>query len=116
MPRPRKCRRVCCLPESSLFGPLEREGKDLPDVVMSVEEFETVRLIDLNELTQEECAVQMSVARATVQRIYNEARKKLAEMLVNGAPLRIEGGDYLLCQDPGGFPCRGCRRNCPRAK
>ena len=62
MPRPRKCRRVCCLPWSASFGPT---GERAPEasIVMSVDEYETIRLIDLMGFTQEECALQMNVAR-----------------------------------------------------
>lgn len=111
MPRPRKWRKVCCLPESDRFGPLNAP-LDPNHVVMTVEEYETIRLIDLEGFTQEECAGQMNIARTTVQGIYTEARKKLAEFLVNGKVLRIEGGDYKLCE--GRLKnCRGngCRRH-----
>lgn len=60
-------------------------------------EYETLRLIDLLGYTQDECAGQMGVARTTVQAVYNCARKKLADMLVNGKRLVIEGGNYELC-------------------
>lgn len=99
MARPRKWRKVCCLPESNRFGPL-----DIPIdqfIIMTVDEYETIRLIDLEGLTQEECAEQMHIARTTVQRIYSDARKKIAESLVNGKLLRIEGGDYKLCNGLG---------------
>lgn len=76
---------------------------------MEVDEYETIRLIDLEGLTQEECSDQMHIARTTVQRIYSEARKKLAESLVNGKVLSIEGGDYKLCNGSGGS-CRS--RSC----
>lgn len=97
MARPRKWRKVCCLPESNRFGPLDTSINQDHFIVMSVDEYETIRLIDLEGLTQEECADQMHVARTTVQRIYSDARKKIAESLVNGKILRIEGGDYKLC-------------------
>ncbi len=64
---------------------------------MTIDEYETIRLIDLEGFTQEESAKQMNVARTTVQRIYNDARRKLAESLVFGKMLKIEGGDYKLC-------------------
>ncbi len=108
MPRPRKCRTVCCLPKSDLFGPLSSSEKHCEMIVMTVDEFETIRLIDLEGMTQEECSEKMNVARTTVQRIYNDARKKLAQSLVRGNLLKIQGGDYKLCDDLE--PLCGCPR------
>lgn len=111
MPRPRKWRRVCCMPQNCRFGPLDSPDSAENIVVMTVDEYETIRLIDLECFTQEECAAQMNIARTTVQGIYDEARKKLAESLVNGKVLMIEGGEYKLC-DGGGGSCggSGCKR------
>lgn len=110
MPRPRKWRKVCCLPESNRFGPLNVTINHEQFVVMTVDEYETIRLIDLEEFTQEECADQMNIARTTVQRIYTDARRKLAQSLVNGKVLRIEGGDYKLCEGhEKSCGCGGCR-------
>jgi predicted DNA-binding protein (UPF0251 family) len=80
-------------------------------VNMTVDEYEAIRLIDLEGFTQEECADRMSIARTTVQGIYNEARKKLAESLVDGKVLVIGGGEYRLCDGTGkGCGQGGCRR------
>lgn len=115
MPRPRKWRNVCCLPENSEFGPLDRGLSEQQLVIMTIDEFETIRLIDLEGLTQEECARQMNVARTTVQSIYNIARKKLADSLVNGKNLRIEGGNYKLCGGKGMMGNGHChRKRCAR--
>ena len=67
MARPCKAKRVCAKPSVEVFGPLDQEtdGK----VELTLEEYETIRLIDLLECTQEECAVQMGVARTTVQAV-----------------------------------------------
>ena len=81
MPRPCKRRRVCALPERPNFGPVGA-GPVRQSVPMTVDEFETIRLIDLEGLTQEACAGQMEVSRATVQAIYGSARHKLAQALV----------------------------------
>lgn len=112
MARPIKWRRVCCLPESKRFGSLDAPS-DVDNIVkMTVDEYETIRLIDLEGYTQEECAAQMNVARSTVQGIYFEARKKLADSLVNGKMLLIEGGEYQLCDGSGnGCGRGGCRRH-----
>ncbi|RCX16380.1 uncharacterized protein DUF134 [Anaerobacterium chartisolvens] len=77
-----------------------------------MDEYETIRLIDLQGFTQEECSEQMNIARTTVQRIYNDARKKLADCLVNGKVLVIEGGDFKLCDGLlESCGCGGCRRH-----
>lgn len=110
MPRPRKWRKVCCLPESSRFGPLDVSACDT--VTMSVDEFESIRLIDVDGFTQEQCASQMGVSRTTVQGIYDSARKKLGQALVSGKVLQIEGGEYRLC-DGQSHVCgkAGCHRH-----
>ncbi|MGF7184067.1 putative DNA-binding protein (UPF0251 family) [Desulfitispora alkaliphila] len=97
MPRPRKGRRVCELPKIDHFGPMCNRARGEEPVTMSIEEYETIRLIDLEGYTQEECSINMGVARTTVQGIYNKARKKLAEILINGKVLKVEGGDYKIC-------------------
>lgn len=99
MPRPRKWRTVCCLPKNNRFGPLDVPVNAENIVTMTIDEYETIRLIDLNGFTQEECASQMDIARTTVQGIYNEARRKVADFLVNGRMLMIEGGDYKICNE-----------------
>ncbi len=97
MPRPKKWRTVCCLPEKRRFGSLDTPRDAMETVNMTVDEYEAIRLIDLEGLTQEECADQMNISRTTVQGIYDEARRKLAESLVQGNVLQIEGGRYVLC-------------------
>ena len=110
MSRPMKWRKVCCLPEKNRFGPLDSVLNDNEHISMTVDEYETIRLIDLNGFTQEECAKQMNIARTTVQGIYVEARRKLADALVNAKLLIIQGGEYRLC---GGLE-KECGRGCHR--
>jgi len=98
------------MPDSCKFGPLDSPADTDSRIIMGVDEYETIRLIDLEGFTQEEAADQMSVARSTVQLIYNEARKKLADSLVNGKVLSIEGGKFRLCEGTDNFCGRGCRR------
>jgi uncharacterized protein len=112
MPRPRKCRNVCCLPDISEFAPVGAHGHPQEMVLLAVDEYEAIRLIDHEGLSQEECSDNMNVARTTVQQIYASARKKIARALVEGLPIRIEGGDYRICGGAGRF-CghAGCRRH-----
>ncbi len=116
MPRPRKRRRVCRMPGNRSFGPLDARGDGCGVVAMTVDEFETIRLIDLEGLSQEQCAESMGVARTTAQAIYASARVKLAECLVNGLELSIGGGDYVLCEGEAvhahgrGYGCGHCHR------
>lgn len=113
MPRPRKWRRVCGLPENSRFGPLDLCAQKDDIVTMTVDEYEAIRLIDLDNFTQEQCAAQMKISRTTVQGIYDSARNKLAQSLVNGKILLIQGGEYRLCNGQE----HGCRRaGCPRCR
>ncbi|MBE6928647.1 MAG: DUF134 domain-containing protein [Ruminococcaceae bacterium] len=110
MSRPRKCRRVCRFPQTMAFIPADGE-ETAREVVLTVDEYETIRLIDLEGFSQEQCGAYMKIARTTVQQIYTEARRKLARMLVEGCRLRIAGGDYELCrggESHGG--CEGCQR------
>jgi uncharacterized protein len=110
MPRPRKWRHVCCEPQHRRFGPLD-EPIDHEVITMTVEEYETLRLIDVEKLTQEDCALRMNVARTSVTKMYDEARTKASLALVEGRPLRIEGGDYRVYTDQDHWPrCRGHRR------
>ena len=111
MARPMKWRKVCCLPKSNRFGPLDLNVDGRNHIRMTVDEYETIRLIDLEGFTQEECANQMNVARTTVQGIYIGARRKLAESLVNGKVLLIEGGEYRLCEGVGNGCGRGCHNH-----
>ena len=95
MPRPRKYRKVCHFPRTLAFVP---EGAEQAEpVILTVDEYETLRLIDREGLSQEICGQRMNIARTTVQLVYTAARKKLADALVEGRPIRIEGGDYRLC-------------------
>ncbi len=112
MARPRKRRRVCGLPHHKTFGPLNRIDAN-EEIILTVDEYEVIRLIDLEGLEQEECAQRMEIARSTVQRIYVGAKKKIADFLVNGKILKIEGGDYIVCDvNPG--KCSPCYRGCHR--
>ena len=96
MARPPKPRRVEYMPEVTLFRPAGVTMRRLAEVVLSIEELEALRLKDLEGLEQEECAASMNVSRPTFQRVLTSSRYKVADALVNGKVLRVEGGHYRL--------------------
>ena len=94
MPRKPRCRCIGGYPDHWAFSPDEAaEGEP---IVMGLDEFETIRLLDREGMTQEQCAVSMGVARTTVTAIYESARRKLAEALIDGRRLVLRGGSYRL--------------------
>lgn len=82
MPRPKLCRRICGYPDYWSFAPEDSEPDET--IPLMLDEFETIRLIDHQKLTQEECAATMGVSRATITSIYESARYKVADAMVNG--------------------------------
>ena len=96
MPRPRICRRVKFLPETTYFKPAGVPLRELEEVVLTVDEFEAIRLKDMERLEQEECAKKMKISQPTFFRLLNSARKKIADAIVNGKAIKIEGGIYNL--------------------
>ncbi len=111
MPRPCKKRRICAKPSCIRFGP-QGSGPDAGTVTMTLEEYESIRLMDYEGLTQEQAARQMDAARTTVQGIYSSARRKIAQCLVNGHMLHLEGGNFVLCEETG----KCCHRHCCNKK
>lgn len=107
MARPTRCRRVCAEPECRGFIPQAASGTGT--VILTVDEFEVLRLVDYEKRTHEQCAAQMEISRTTVTEIYESARFKLSDSLVNGKSLIVAGGHYRVCQ---GSQKRGCGRNC----
>lgn len=108
MVRPRKRRRVCKLPNHIEFKPSNMNPNN-EEVILSIDEFEVFRLIDLEGLQQKETAERMEVARSTIQRMYAGTKNKIADAIVNGKVLKIEGGNYELC-DLEDNHCPSCNR------
>jgi len=94
--RPAKCRRVAFLPEVLYFKPAGIPLRALDEVRLSIEEAEAIRLKDLEGLEQEECAERMSISRPTFQRVLALARQKVANALLTGKAIRIEGGNFEM--------------------
>jgi uncharacterized protein len=103
MGRPKKCRWVETEPGVTFFKPRGIPLRALEQVVITVDELEAMRLADYLEMTQEEVAQKMQVSRPTVTRMLARAHRTLAEALVQGKAICIEGGDYRL-----GHQCQSC--------
>jgi len=107
MPRPIKWRRVAFMPQVTYFKPVGIPLRSLEDVCLSVEEAEAIRLKDLEGLEQEECGERMHISRPTFSRVLESARKKLADALISGKAIRVEGGNFGMpmqrfrCSDNG---------------
>ena len=102
MPRPQRCRRICCPPRFDSFSPdPEREDSCFHDdgsVILTLDEYEVIRLVDLEKKSHEQCAAQMDISRSTATEIYESARTKIAQCIVYGKRLLISGGNYRVCQ------------------
>lgn len=96
MARPNKCRNICSMPKVTEFVPA---GGGESRVVLGVDAFEVIRLLDYMDFTQEQCAGRMNISRTTVTRIYEDARRKIAEAMVFGKRIVIEGGDVMVCRE-----------------
>jgi len=96
MSRPRICRRVKFLPETTYFKPAGIPLRELEEVVLTVDEFEAIRLKDMEGLEQEKAAEKMNISQPTFFRLLDSARKKIADAIVNGKAIKIEGGIYNL--------------------
>ena len=127
MARPINCRRVGSIPESNYFKPKGIPLSLLEEVILSVDELEAIRLADLESLYQEQAAEKMKVSRQTFGRIVESAHKKVAEALVKGKALKIEGGEFEMASTRK-FKCDECEHswelpygtgrpeNCPSCK
>lgn len=117
MPRPRNFRKVWRMPGCNYFKPVGVPMNVLEHVELSIDEFEAVRLTCLEGMYQADAAEKMNVSRQTLGRILETAHRKIADALVNGKALKIEGGNVEFMKESGfgkgrggGFGCRGRRR------
>jgi len=97
--RGRGPRWISSLPEATYFRPVGVEIAHQNTIFISIEELEAVRLVDVEDLLQEEAAMYMGVSRKTLWNDLNNARKKIATALIRGWAIRIEGGNYILRND-----------------
>ncbi|MFW6369498.1 MAG: DUF134 domain-containing protein [Myxococcota bacterium] len=92
MPRPFCKRRIAGRPAAAIFKPAGIPMPEIEELVMTLDEFEAMRLADLDGLYHEQAAKQMNVSRPTFSRIIDSAHAKLADAIVHGKAVRIEGG------------------------
>ncbi len=111
MARPIRCRRICSTPKYDCFIPYKKKSTE--QVFVTVDEFEAIRLIDYEKKTHEQCAGQMGISRTTVTEIYERARAKIADCIVNGKTLCISGGNYKLCD---GSAWKLCGKKCSKTE
>ncbi|MBC7353419.1 MAG: DUF134 domain-containing protein [Thermogutta sp.] len=109
MPRPFCRRRIAAAPPCNLFVPVGAPCGTAEEVTLTLDELEALRLADLEGLYQEEAAERMNVSRQTFARIVESARKKVAQALVEGKALRIEGG-IVEVMTMRRFVCSQCKK------
>jgi predicted DNA-binding protein (UPF0251 family) len=109
MPRPHKSRKICFNPDVVYFKPTGIRIDELEEVVLTLDEFEAIRLADFEGLYQEKAAEMMNVSRQTFGNIVNSAHKKIADFVINAKALRIEGGAIeIAIENDKFFYCRNC--------
>ncbi len=106
--RPQKKRIVVYNPSVSYFKPRGIPMLELEEVQLTIDAYEAVRLSDLEGMSHEEAGQAMGVSRATFGRIILKARKVIANAMVNGKAINIEGGTYALVEDKRIFMCNDC--------
>jgi uncharacterized protein len=108
MARPQKSRRVAFNPDISYFKPRGIPLIDLEEIQITIDEYEALRLSDLMDMSYEEAASSMGVSRATFGRIVRRARKTVADALINGKAIIIQGGSYRIIDENRIFICNNC--------
>lgn len=96
MPRPKRCKRISFRPEITYFKPAGIGIRELKESILTFDEFESIRLKDLEELSQEEAAKKMNISQPTFHRLVLNARKKIADAIINGKAIKICGGNYIF--------------------
>ncbi|MEI7500959.1 MAG: DUF134 domain-containing protein [Bacteroidota bacterium] len=108
MPRPKRKRNVTHPPLMEGFKPFGIPISDLEPVILFFEEYEALRLLDYMGMTQLEAAQEMAVSRPTLTRIYEKARRTIADAFVEGKAIFIEGGEYHT--DEFWYRCEECHK------
>ncbi|MFH1347948.1 MAG: DUF134 domain-containing protein [Candidatus Margulisiibacteriota bacterium] len=107
MPRPFRCRRVSRRPGKDYFKPRGIPLNELEEVILQLDEFEAIRLADLEGMYQEDAAKKMNVSRQTFGNIIDSAHKKIADAIINSKAIKIEGGEVEMVERQ--FVCYDCK-------
>lgn len=107
MPRKKRNRRIQVPPVIKGMSVYGIRGRKSNEVILHIEEYEAIRLLDYQNLTQEEAAKFMDISRPTLTRIYEEARNKVATAFVEGRDILFRGGDIYF--DKNWFKCNSCQ-------
>lgn len=106
MTRPKKSRKVCQPPIMKGYKPFGIPMCKIESIQLSIEEHESIRLVNYEMLSQEEAANKMNVSRPTLTRIYNKALKIIAKAFIEGKAILIEGGNYEFENE--WYRCQNC--------
>ena len=127
MARPHKFRKISCLPDVPYFKPAGIPVRRLQEIILTIDEYEALRLADLEKLYHENAARKMGISRQTFGNILTKAHYKIADCIINGKAIKIEGGVYRM-DGTRTFLCKECKhhwqlpfgtgrpRNCPSCK
>ncbi|MEI7596195.1 MAG: DUF134 domain-containing protein [Bacteroidota bacterium] len=108
MARPQKSRNIVNPPIMKGFKPYGLPLCEIEPIKLKFEEYESIKLINYEMLSQEDAATLMNVSRPTITRIYNKALKIIAQAFVEGKAIEIEGGNYTFEKD--WFKCKKCHK------
>ena len=108
MPRKKLHRMVTKEPPVSVYKPAGIPAMDLDEILITIDEFEALRLADFEGLSQRDASIEMHISQPTFNRVLSSARHKVASGLVQGHVLRIEGGRYVLSDGSGTLECQDC--------
>jgi predicted DNA-binding protein (UPF0251 family) len=110
--RPHKFRKISCLPDVPYFKPAGIPVRHLQEIVLTIDEYEALRLADLEKMYHENGARKMGISRQTFGNILTRARFKIADSIVNGKAIKIEGGVYQT-ESIRIFLCKDCNHDWP---
>lgn len=96
MTRPKYCRKIGCIPDINYYKPKGIPSSQLEEVILTLDEYESIKLADFEGLYQEDASLKMDISRQTFGRILDSAHRKIADVLIHGKALKISGGEVSI--------------------